>query len=263
MDFKNEDNIVVIYSKSNESLLEYEGILFKDDMFKEFLKEVVSPSITDTKYNEKLRTLAIEMTGFETDNLNHIFANRPRITNWRIGEILAEEIVASRYNARFFYNSDRDLKNLNSNQTGADLVGFIELDNGAVQFLFGEVKTSSENNVPPGVMYSETGMIEQLKGLANSDSKKAMLVKWLFIKCSTCQDGIVKSDIKKAITNYVQDKNICLIGVLVRDTSPDENDLKARSKNLHNDIKCKEVRTQLLAVYTNCEMKDGAWKKCI
>ena len=36
---------------------------------------------------------------------------------------------------KFTYNSDRDLKNPNSNNTGADLVGFIEMEDGAVNFL--------------------------------------------------------------------------------------------------------------------------------
>jgi len=264
VEFESSDNVSLMFSKlSSKNVVEYEGIEFKDDCFEKFLKETVSPSFRDSEYNIKMKTIAIDMTGFESNNLNEVFETMPKISEFRIGEIVAEKIVESRYTARFSYNSDRDLKNKNSNNTGADLVGFIELEDGAVKFLFGEVKTSSDKTTPPGVMYSNEGMIEQLKALGKDRDKIPSLVKWLFCKCIGCEDVQVKNDIKQAMTNYCKDKNdIRLIGVLVRDTTPNERDLKSRYTYLNKELTGK-MPVQLLAVYSKYEMKNNAWKDLI
>lgn len=181
----------------------------------------------------------------------------------RIGELVAEKIVESRYSAKFTYNSDRDLKNPNSNNTGADLVGFIEMEDGAVNFLFGEVKTSEEHTNPPGVMYGSTGMIDQLVELGTNSDKLKSLVKWIFIKCNSDKDLLVQKYIREAMQHYVKDRSsIQLIGVLVRDTNPNEMDLKNRYIDLKKRINGQH-NVQLLAVYSNYKMKDGAWEKLI
>ena len=203
------------------------------------------------------------MTGFDSKNLQDVFNTMPAISNFRIGELVAEEIVENRYNARFTYNSDRDLKNPNSNNTGADLVGFIEMEDGAVNFLFGEVKTSCAEAAPPGVMYGATGMIDQLADLGTKPYKLNALVKWIFSKCCSDQDLKVQSYIKEAMEHYASDQSsVQLIGVLVRDTEPNELDLK----NRYGDLKDKldgSHNVQLLAVYTNYKMLDDAWTKLI
>ena len=209
-----------------------------------------------------MKEIAIDMTGFDSENLKAVFDTMPKASNFRIGELVAEKIVGSRYSAKFTYNSDRDLKNPNSNNTGADLVGFIEMEDGAVNFLFGEVKTSEEHTNPPGVMYGSTGMIDQLVELGTNSDKLKSLVKWIFIKCSSDKDVLVKKYITEAMQHYLKDSSIQLIGVLVRDTNPNEMDLKNRYIDLKKRINGQH-NVQLLAVYSNYKMKDGAWEKLI
>ena len=189
------------------------------------------------------------MTGFDSKNLQDIFENTENnVKIFRIGELVAEKILESRYTAKFAYNSDRDLKNPNSNNTGADLVGFIKNEDGAVNFLFGEVKTSDESKHPPSVMYGRDGMIDQLVELGTGYEKLNCLVKWLFSKC--IKDSSVERDISEALGGYIKDKsNVQLIGVLVRDTTPNELDLKNRYSALKEKISS-QYGVRLLAVYS-------------
>ena len=251
------------YEKRDENdKLEYEGISFVKDQFPVFLKQTISPIYKDEDYNAQMKEIAIDMTGFDSENLKAVFDTMPKVSNFRIGELVAEKIVESRYSAKFTYNSDRDLKNPNSNNTGADLVGFIEMEDGAVNFLFGEVKTSEEHTNPPGVMYGSTGMIDQLVELGTNSDKLKSLVKWIFIKCNSDKDVLVQKYITEAMQHYVKDSSIQLIGVLVRDTNPNEMDLKNRYIDLKKRINGQH-NVQLLAVYSNYKMKDGAWEKLI
>lgn len=243
--------------------LEYEGISFAKDQFPVFLKQTISPIYKDEEFNTQLKEIAIDMTGFDSENLQAVFDTMPKVSNFRIGELIAEKIVESRYSAKFTYNSDRDLKNPNSNNTGADLVGFIEMEDGAVNFLFGEVKTSEEDKTPPGVMYGSNGMIDQLVELGTNSDKLKSLVKWIFIKCNSDKDLKVQNYIKEAMQHYLNDRgSIQLIGVLVRDTIPNEMDLRNRYIHLKKGIDGQH-NVQLLAVYSNYKMKDKAWETLI
>lgn len=260
----NEILLQLEYEKKDENgKLEYEGVSFLEEEFPVFLKQTISPIYKDSDYNAQMKEVAIDMTGFDSENLQAVFESMPKVSNFRIGELVAEQIVESRYNAKFTYNSDRDLKNLNSNNTGADLVGFIEMEDGAVNFLFGEVKTSEDIAVPPGVMYGQKGMIDQLAELGTSTDKLKSLVRWIFIKCSSDKDLLVQRYIKEAMKSYAKDRaSVQLIGVLVRDTNPDEMDLKNRYVDLKKRINGRH-NVQLLAVYSNYQMKDGAWGSLI
>lgn len=260
----NEISLAVVYEERDENgKLGYEGVLFAKDEFPVFLKQIVSPVYKDEDYNLRMKEVAIDMTGFDSVNLQAVFDTMPKVSNFRIGELVAEKIVENRYNAKFTYNSDRDLKNPNSNNTGADLVGFIEREDGAINFLFGEVKTSEEQSVPPSVMYGSAGMIEQLGELGTKPDKLNSLVKWIFIKCNSDKDSLVQKYIKEALQQYMKDRSsVQLIGVLIRDTNPDEMDLKNRYKYLKKKIKGRH-NVQLLAVYSNYKMQNGKWEQLI
>lgn len=203
----NEISLDLEYEKRDENgKLEYEGISFVEDKFPAFLKQTISPIYKDEDYNAQMKEVAIDMTGFDSENLQAVFDTMPKVSNFRIGELVAEKIVESRYSAKFTYNSDRDLKNPNSNNTGADLVGFIEMEDGAVNFLFGEVKTSEEHTNPPGVMYGSTGMIDQLVELGTNSDKLKSLVKWIFIKCNSDKDLLVQKYIREEENDFVPQK---------------------------------------------------------
>lgn len=245
------------YALAIANNLSYEGLSFLEGKFEEYLCVRVRDRFKDTEWSTNLANAAIELSGFSDGNFKEIFSNREIASNWRIGEIIAECILEDKYDARFHYNDSRDAKNTRGNTTGADLVGFCDVDDNTY-FLFGEVKTSSDEKTPPQVLYTKTGMIEQLEDLKRNRDKRHDLVKWIFGKAKN-MDGSFLEDCKKAILLYVKnDENVQLIGVLVRDTNPNKRDLDSRAKTLHNNLS-DQMRVKLISIYSGLKMGTNRW----
>ncbi len=250
------------YKYSNNNCVKYQGFSFKENGYEEYLYRRVKDKFEDAEWNETLIAEAVKMTGFSEENFVEIFENQEEESYWRIGEVLAECVLEDFFAARFYYNSSRDAKNLRSNLTGADLVGFCNIDNDTC-FLFGEVKTSSDGNNPPNVLYGKTGMIKQLEKLKDDNKKRHQLVKWIFSK-SVFINGAFGKDCKDAMQTYIksQHEKVYLFGVLVRDTEPNERDLKARARSLSNDVPL-NMKLQLLSLYTGLKKENKNWEKAM
>ena len=173
------------------------------------------------------------------------------VQDFRIGEALAEVLLEENFKCRFYWNELRDARNPKGNKTGVDLVGFIEIDNGEVLFLFGEVKTSSEQKSPPQVMTNPYGLENQLKDLYNDRNKRLILIAYIKNKINLTNNDDFKNDFAAAIKNYYNQNNstYMLYGVLVRDTRPDEKDLKQSFDKLNRDILENTIGLKLLAIY--------------
>jgi len=193
---------------------------------------------SDTGFSSS-QNLLLDIQTLSNSNIN--------VKNFEIGEAIAEVVLESNFKCRFHWNKRRDSKNPEANQTGADLIGFIEHKD-ELLFLFGEVKTSSEEENPPQVMTQKsTGMISQLKELYSNHQKRFDLIRYLQSK-TTLNDNI-KKDFQSAIKAYYNpDNNYQLIGVLIRDTKAIENDLKEVYKKLRDTI-LEPTGLQLVAVY--------------
>ena len=229
----------------------YYGYSFIEGSFKEYIANKVKPKLIDEEWTQELVNAAVELTGFSADNFAGIFENKSSYSCWRIGEAVAECVLEDSGKARFYYNACRDLKNPRANNTGADLVGFCDRD-GQTMFLFGEVKTSSSPETPPSVMYGKSGMIEQLKELLTDESKRNNLIKWITGKINLLPEAF-KKDYKNAINTYFILKKVQLVGVLVRDTDPNELDLKNRAKDLE-EYASSDKKVWLFALYTQLSM---------
>lgn len=256
-DFLNEE-----YKCINGNCVDYEGHLFLDGKFEECLQGRVKEKFQDSEWAEMLTEQAVESTGFSEENFTDIFVNREEESSWRIGELVAESILEDKYDVRFYYNSSRDSKNLRSNLTGADLIGFCNIEND-VCFLFGEVKTSNDLDTPPNVLYGKTGMIYQLESLINDKNKRHDLVKWVWGKAILIK-GRFKEECAKALGTYIG-SNHCklqLVGVLVRDTQPNERDLKARARALRNNIPA-NMKVKLISLYSGFKMENKNWEKAM
>ena len=123
-----------------------------------------------------------------------------------------------------------------------------------VLLLVGEVKTSSDLTTPPGVMSGGGGMAWQLEENAKRLDIQNALLKWLR---SRCKEQPFRDLYKKAVKRYVDSKgkDLLLIGVLIRDTPPNELDLKARGVTLSdrlNDLR----RVSLIAWYLPIRITD-------
>lgn len=169
---------------------------------------------------------------------------------FRVGEAYAEIILEQEFMCRFHWNENRDARNPKGNKTGADLVGFIEVD-GQVLFLFGEVKTSSETiNRPPQVMTSADGIERQLWDLYNDRSKRLILISYLKNKMRHYQEGHpFRRDFEASERAYYSGNcDYQLIGVLVRDVDPDERDISLSYVRLRKQV-LEPKGIKLLALY--------------
>ncbi len=264
----------VIYQHNETSFLGYEGIQVDASEGEETLATAVRENLVDLEEKQRFQgdleevKGAIEQTGFNAPeelliDLQALNNPEPKDTrDWRIGESIAEVILDGYYGARFYWNELRDARNPYGNKTGADLVGFIET-NGEVLFLFGEVKTSSEERRPPLVMTGKGQMEDQLRDLYSNSKKQKTLIEYLASKTrNLAPTDPFREDLSKALKNYYQ-PNDCryqLFGVLVRDIEPDEEDLSQSYARLNADI-LEPAGLRLLAVYMSIEKDD--WEAII
>jgi len=235
----------------------YYGYSFKDGCFRDYMINRVKPKLDDEDWNKELLRSCVEGTGYSADKFIDILNSSNSYSNWRIGEAIAECLLEDSGKARFYYNSSRDLKNPDASNTGADLVGFCDIDDETL-FLFGEVKTSSSPFSPPSVLYGRTGMIKQLEELQINKGKQKALIKWIIGKQKLLPETF-EEDFKKALSAYtLSNENVQFVGVLIRDTIPNELDLKNRAQYL-GEKATSPMRVWLFAFYTGFSMGNSAW----
>lgn len=221
----------VEYADTKKFLLS--GISFNDNQLQQSVTEVKN-SCFDVQGQEKFNSFvsSISDTGFQNTSINNL-----PITSWQVGEGLAQAYLISHHNCHFPWSSNRDLKNPKSSLTGADLVGFHQ-----GKFVFGEVKTSSENRQPAQVTSKKTdGLNTQLNNLCSDKNLRNTLIQYLFHRLNDNQN--YKDALKKYLIN---DNDFTIFGVLVRDTSPNIRDWHYLQNNLQpHDRK----RIFLIALY--------------
>ena len=224
----NEKSISYSQNHSNSS---YQGIVFNQEYAENYLKTKVSSKYYDLEGTASLVKdfSSMDETGFSKEILEEILSINPDLKDWKIGECIAECYLEDDHKVRFHYASSSDAKNPEGNLHGADIVGFSELNDETV-FVFGEVKTSKDKKSPPGVLYGSSGMIYQLEKIKNDDTIKESLVRWLAVKISDKNDDDpFRIDVKNATRTYLNSdkKKLKLVGVLIRDTVSNPNDLKS------------------------------------
>lgn len=259
-------NIVYKQDLTNNAL-PFKGIQFKTpETYDNYLRDKVVPKLLDISYRKsQIDNIkeSLYITGFDSINiesaLNKIFEPNFVIENWLIGEFVAEEILEDIYKIKFFYNHLRDAKNPNAKQTGTDIVGFSEIEDGYC-FVFGEVKTSNNPKTPPAsVTKRNDGMRDQLKTLAKQEKNIIYnLIQYMhnkmFNASKECREIFIS-----ALSNYLKDcTNIKLYGCLVRDTNPNPQDLSSSAKNLYAHIKGL-TQAEFVAIYTGSKMQDEHW----
>lgn len=182
-----------------------------------------------SRYEADLRALAT--TGMASDTIARLLASEPDKEPWEVGEALAECLLEEERGVKFPWSSERDKRTPKASLPGADIVGLMEVGEEALLVL-GEVKTSSEESAPPQVMY---GMAQQLETLASIASVQNCILQWLRIRCTNTE---LWPTYQKAVSKYISSggKSVKLIGMLMRDTEPNELDLKNRAKHLATKV---------------------------
>lgn len=255
------DMIQTVYSKEDiDNTVSFQGILFLENKFVEYLGERVKDRFLDTQWTNELverAKEALQDTGFDMGHLEEILTNSEEEDNWRIGECLAECVLEDHFSARFDYNNSRDAKNPNGNDTGADLVGLYS-DEQDIIFLFGEVKTSKDIETPPNVLYGKTGMIKQLETLRDEEGKRNSLIRWIWSKAVASHGSEFHEKCAIALRNYMVDKKLKLVGVLVRDTEVHKRDLYSRARSLNENIP-DGLQIELISIYSGFRMENDSW----
>jgi len=254
----------IVYQNIESKTRGYQGAIIDKDSCSSLLKNQIKNTLLDIEQRESLTDilnslqndtgfiategLLVDIQALENTNIN--------VQPWRVGEAMAEIVLENEFQCRFHWNELRDARNPKGNKTGADLVGFIEIDE-QILFLFGEVKTSSEtSNIPPQVMTNAKGVEKQLKDLHNDSSKRLVLISYLQNKVTDLQENHqFKKDFNQAIRNYYSDAGHQLIGVLVRDVEAKENDIKPSYERLKKTI-LEPQALNLIALYIPLEKEN-------
>ncbi|REG78216.1 hypothetical protein [Algoriphagus antarcticus] len=235
----------------------YQGISIEEQECRQHLQGAVMDNLQDREEwqdsLDRLRTLRDE-TGFEASDglladIQALENEDIQVQQFRVGEAYAEVILEQEFTCRFHWNENRDARNPKGNKTGADIVGFIEVD-GQVLFLFGEVKTSSETaNRPPQVMTGSKGIESQLRDLYNDRRKRQVLISYLQNKMRHFpSQHQFRTDFEASQRAYYSSDNYHLIGVLIRDVEHDERDVSLSYGRLRNHV-LEPNGIKLLAMY--------------
>ena len=174
---------------------------------------------------------------------------------WEIGEAFAECALLDDAGRQVHWpwNMVRDRRTPRASLPGADLVGF-HCNGPEVSLLIGEVKTSSDIRTPPGVMSGSDGMAWQLEqSIVRLDVQLALL-QWLNARCRSGPHGEL---FQNAVQQYVESegKALLLVGVLLRDTPPNERDLKACGETMSHQV-ADPTRIDLIAWYLPVPISD-------
>lgn len=255
----------VLYEHIETAKRNYHGVSLDEVECREHLQNSVKYNLYDREEwqdsLDRLRALRDE-TGFEASDglladIQALESEEIEVQQFRVGEAYAEVILEQEFSCRFHWNENRDARNPKGNKTGADLVGFIEVE-GQVLFLFGEVKTSSETaNRPPQVMTGAKGVESQLRDLYDDRFKRLVLITYLKNKMRHFPDGHpFRIDFEASQrAYYLGIEDFHLIGVLVRDVEYDERDVSLSYGRLRDHILVPKG-IKLLALYLPIHKED-------
>lgn len=243
-----------VYCNSHDAT-SWNGVQLVDGSeFEAFMTGEVAPRLHDeagkADFTTHLNSLA--STGFAQDSLQAILeAEHPEERDWAVGEALAEAWLSREHGVVWPWNMERDKRTPQASLPGADLVGFVT-QGSETRLALGEVKCSSDSNAPPNVMTGRNGMTRQLETLATNIGLLHTLIRWLLPRC---RGNSAEPHFDAAISLLLQSGNkaMTLFGVLVRDTPPDEWDLRSRGQHLGEIVKA-PTGCHLLALYLPCSI---------
>ena len=243
----------IIYRNASGQVNWYGFQFAQGDKFHEFMLKDVGSKLIDEEVISELEAQEqlASSSNFETEGVRTILVNQ--IEAPAIGEAIAEAYLQNNDDIHWLWSIRHDVCTPNASLPGPDLVGFIRHKND-IKIVFGEVKTSSQQKKPPSSMYGSSGLIQQIIRLADDYRLKANLCGWLLRRFKKTEyEDIVKS----AYASYLNPKLrlFSLYGVLVRDTSPDQADLKSGGEKLAAQLQA-PTDCHLIALYLPCKISE-------
>ena len=191
------------------------GWCFKsEDECKSYLATRVKAKIQQSDSTSLLQEYLVEMadTGFDTIALQEQAESPPLAKDWEVGEAFAEVMLEDRFDASFPWPTSWDKRTQKASLPGPDIPGFYKKD--SPRFLFGEVKSSSEDRFPPQVANSGKDCLQnQVEKLLTSGSHRQQLIGWLLVRVKDSSRW--NPVFNNAMKLYIEGK-ACICGVLVR-----------------------------------------------
>ena len=152
----------------------------------------------------------METTRFDLQGLFEKIEASPRAKDWGIGEAFAEIALEDGHEAMFPWPTGFDKRATKASLPGPDLVGMQH--HATPRFVFGQVKASSENRIPPQVVNSsEDCLRNQMKQLRHSPADRQQLISWLLVRM---RDTEWEEAFNEALKHYSYG-DLWLVGVLV------------------------------------------------
>lgn len=194
-------------------------------------------------------TTSLNLTGFQTKNLDAVLKGGSSPKDWEVGEAYGEAYLGSHKRCHFPWSDRWDERKEKSSLPGSDLVGLQETGKSkspSFRFAFGEVKTSTDKRSPPGVMYGKEGLKRQMEDLRDEHEIRNTLVRYLMMRA---QGADWEDKFKAALKRFLAEStDVAVFGVLIRDVQPDERDLRARSQGIARKHPPK-MHIELVAIY--------------
>ena len=252
-----ESALAAVSYENQHGQVSWRGVSMEDGKgFNTFMTNDVASRLHDeegrTEFEAHLRGLT--NTGFARDSLDAILAAEVQEErDWAVGEAMAEAYLGREHKITWPWNMERDKRNPNASLPGADIVGF-HIEGEDARLALGEVKSSADADTPPGVMSGRSGMTHQIDNLANELSLICQLLKWLLPRC---KGTAYEAAFNAAVGLFLDSGNkaVSLFGVLIRDTQPNELDLRARGRTLTRTLQ-HPTTCLLLAIYLPCAIAD-------
>lgn len=223
------------------------GLQWTEKNLKTALKSDVVSVLFDDKGAAEITSFLTNIldTDFSKDGLSQILNSQPEVSDWRVGEAIAESYLVDHRACYFPWSADRDKRNARSSLPGADLVG-LTTDSMGDCIVFGEIKTSHQNKYPPDVMRKPNGLTRQLKRLRDNKNLRDFLFQYLAHRALYAP---WHSRFKTAAKRYLQNNpTIHLYGVLIRDVPPKVADLRSSVQELADSMPDGTV-IEILALY--------------
>lgn len=187
-------------------------IAASEEECRQYFVRRVSAKLAESDGTEELRQHLIELetTGFDLGGLLGQVENSPRAKDWEIGEAFAEIALEDGHEAMFPWPTGFDKRTRKASLPGPDLVGLQR--HAAPRFVFGQVKSSSENRVPPQVVNStEDCLRKQMIQLRHRPTDRQTLVSWLLVRMRGTE---WEDAFNEALKGYAEG-DMWLVGVLV------------------------------------------------
>jgi hypothetical protein len=221
---------------------------------REYFARRVAARLAENDNTEVLREHLVELdaTGFSLGALTEQIANRPAAKDWEIDEAFAEVALSDGHKVLFPWPTGFDKRTPKASLPGPDLVGLHRHD--APRFVFGQVKSSSEQRVPPQVVSSTDDCLRnQMRRLLYQSADREQLIGWLLVRM---RDTAWESAFNEALQRYA-DGDLWLVGVLVSgDRQPAETDLTDICEGIGCQTASPDV--QLLGFYLPFHKDDWA-----